>query len=257
MTTAGTRRPFLTTKGIIAAVLVLAAAAVCVWLGFWQLDRLAERQARNAAVEEALDRSPLPLPGEGVALARSDPAVADHRPAEARGTFVPEGTLLMRGRFFQGRPGVHLVTPLRLEEGSLLLVNRGWVGAPDGVSAESVPPPPPGEQRVRGILQRLPVDAEGGRPLRAAADGAEYLTLRRLDLTAVRAELGEEVLPVYLQEIRAAPPDARPQPVPLQELDEGPHLMYAVQWFGFAAVFVVGLAVFVFLRWRRREQPRS
>ena len=254
MTAAGTRRPFLTPKGVVAAALVLAAAAVCIQLGFWQLDRLAERQERNATVEEALDRSPLPFPGEGVTLARSDPAVADNRPAEVRGTFIPEGTLLLRGRFYQGRPGVHLVTPLRLEEGDLLLVNRGWVGAPDGVSAEAVPPPPPGEQRIRGILQRLPVDAEGGQPLRRVTDGVEYLTLRRPDLTAVRAELGEEVLPVYLQELRDAPPDARPQPVPLAELDEGPHLMYAVQWFGFAAVFVIGLAVFVFLRWRRREQ---
>jgi len=257
VTGADTRRTFLTPKGIIAAILVLAAAAVCVWLGFWQLERLAERQARNAAIEAALDAPPLTLPGEGVALARSDPAAADNRPAEARGTYLPEGTLLLRGRFFQGRPGVHLVTPLRLDDGGLLLVNRGWVAAPDGVSAEHVPLPPAGEQHVRGILQRLPVDAEGGRPLRRVADGLDHLTLRRLDLTAARAEAGEDVLPVYLQELRAAPPEARPQPVSLPELDEGPHLMYAVQWFGFAAVFVVGLAVFVFLKWRRREQTEA
>lgn len=238
----------LTLRDAVGAAFILAACATCVRLGFWQLDRLEQRRARNAVVLAGMRQAPRPVDRALIAEMRRDPARLAYRRVVARGRYLSAAELVLRGRVEGGRPGVHLATPLLLEgSGSVLLVNRGWVPAADAVAPRERPAPAAGSVVVEGILQEVPITQDrGGRSVSARGDTA----YRRLDRDEAKARLGARVLPMYLQLLGDTGRTARSLPVavPPPPLDEGPHLGYAIQWFSFAVIGVVGL--FVLLRWR-------
>lgn len=236
----------LTLRDALGAAFILAACAMCVRLGFWQLGRLEQRQARNAVVLAGMRQAPRPVDAALVAEMRRDPARLAYRRVVARGRYLPAAELVLRGRVEGGRPGVHLATPLLLEgDSGVLLVNRGWVPAADAVTPAERPAPPAGTVAVEGILQEVPTTQDrGGRSVSARGDTA----YRRLDRGETAARLGRRVLPMYLQLLPDTGRASRSLPVavPAPPLDEGPHLGYAIQWFSFALIGVVGL--FVLLR---------
>lgn len=110
-------------------VVAIVLAAVFVRLGIWQLDRLGERRARNARVAARLALPPLDVADPGLLGLPADSM--RHRRIVARGVYDFGREQVWRGRSFEGTPGVALVTPLRLADGSAVLVDRGWVPSPD------------------------------------------------------------------------------------------------------------------------------
>lgn len=216
--------------------LLLLAAAGFARLGVWQLGRLRERRAANLVTAAARSAPPVTLTP---ALPGID-TLGAHR-VVSRGRYDHGREIIVRGAVVQGVPGVRLVTPLLLDPaGPAVLVDRGFLPAPDAVTVDTRGSEEPGDIEVRGLA--LPVPAGVGEPLQRGG----RLTWRRLDLDALRARLPYRVLPIY---IKQAPDSALPrfprrlEPPPI---DEGPHLMYALQWFLFAglagafAVLVVG-----------------
>ena len=238
------------TRGVLAAAFVLAMCAVCVRLGFWQLDRLEQRRARNHALEAAARMSVLDYdPATAEAIER-EPGRFINRRLRAAGSYDPSGEIVLRGRADEGRPGVHLVTPLVVPGvPRALLVNRGWVPSPDAATVDARPYAEPGTLTVEGILQEIPRGTRnGGEPARSGA----ATTYRRLDLDVLRRVERRPIARLYLQQL-PGPDSARaghPVRVSLPPPGNGPHLSYAFQWFSFAAIGVVGLLV-VFLRRRQ------
>jgi surfeit locus 1 family protein len=176
-----------------------------------------------------------------------------YRSVTASGTFDTGHELLLFGRTLDGRPGHHVLTPLLLDDGRALVVDRGWV--PYELDTPPVGPaaPPEGEVEVRGYL--LPPvedpDAAGER----SPDG-RLLTVTALDLDTISGSIPAPVLPLAVQLQRVQPPSGRdlPRVVPPPEPSEGPHLSYAIQWFTFATIAVVGYLVLV--RREARERRR-
>lgn len=231
----------VTVRGALAAIFILAMCAMCVRLGFWQLDRLEERRARNAAVRANTAQPPLSL---GSAALAGEPRSYEWRRAEAAGRYHHAGDMVLRGRSRQGRPGVHLVSPLVLADGRVVMVNRGWVPSPDGSSADARALRTTGAVRVSGVLLPITTQPDGGLP--AAGRAGADTTWRRVDLAAARERSPGPVIPLYLQQLPSGDgEESPPVPEPLPELSEGNHLSYAVQWFSFAAIGVAGLAVMV------------
>lgn len=222
-------------------VFSLLVAGVCIALGFWQLGRLAERRAGNAVAIAGRERPVLDL-GQPGGEARAQ------RRAVARGVFDHSNEIILRGHLLTGAPGVHVVTPLRLAgSDSAVLVNRGFVPGGDGATPDEPVPEEPGEVVVEGIAIPVPVTADGGRP----AERAGRTSWRRLDLAAARNRLPYPILDVYLL---ASPDSSRrgwPRRVTPPLLDEGPHLSYALQWFGIAAA-VLTFGIFFILGVGRR-----
>ena len=226
--------------GLIAGLVVVAL--VCVALGLWQLGRLAERRAANAVA----------------AAARSAPAVAlrdhwadsnlVHRRVRVRGRFDHAQDLVLRARSYAGVPGVELVTPL-LSQGdtTAVLVNRGFVPAPDAVTIEPDSFVEPGIRTVEGIA--LPLDSAGGAPL----SRGRQTTFARLDRQTIQERLPYSIRLVYIrqQPDSAAPPFPRRLGPPA--LDDGPHLSYAIQWFAFAAI-ALGFGVAMLRNQRESEE---
>ena len=222
--------------GIVAIASVVAVT--CIGLGFWQLQRLADRRARNAAIER--ERSSEPVPITSGAGAEAEPYTS----VRASGVFDPDREVLVYGRSLDGEPGHLVVTPLVFDDGTAALVIRGWVPFDHQSAPVTDAAPPAGELAIRGFL--VPDDGDGS--MVPDTNGV----IRRLDIQGIRSTLPYAVLalPIQLTDQAEPQPSELPVPLPPEELSEGPHLSYAIQWFTFATIAVVG-AVILFRRERR------
>jgi surfeit locus 1 family protein len=230
----------------IAIVGLMLIAALCVRLGFWQVERLGDRRAMNRAALAARAKPALDL---RASAARTAEELSD-RWVAARGVYDREHEIVLRGEAFQGTPGVLLVTPLVLVgSDTAVLVLRGFVPAPDAVRADTDSLEEPGTVRVRGLA--TPIGSGAGQPL----EHAGRTTWARLDLDALRARLPYPLLPVVVRQTPDSSLPRSPRRLPAPELDDGSHLNYAIQWFLFAGM-AVAFAVLVVGRTRSaREGP--
>ena len=219
----------------------LLAALVCTLLVLLQLSRLRERRAHNQQVLAARTLPAVNLSDASAVAAVPAGGWADRR-VSASGSYDFGTQFVIRRQALNGTPGVRVVTPLRPDSGdSAVLVIRGFVASPDAGTVALDSLMEPGTQRVEGIAVPLTTSPSGGESL----EHDHQLTWARLDLTDVRARL---VYPVRALAILQVPDSSLPlsptrlEPVPL---DDGPHFSYAVQWFGFATVALVGGVVMV------------
>jgi len=224
------------------AVIAVVVAAVCVRLGMWQLDRLAERRAANA---EAL--AARAAPEVMLAPGALGPELAGRRVIVA-GEFDRSGEVVIRGQAWDGGPGVRVVTPLRIAgSDTVVMVDRGFVKSPDAVHADLTGLDEPGRRTVRGLAFPLGRREDGGQPL----ERDRAATWRGLDRDALRARLPFPVAAVWVLETPDSTLPPWPRRMAAPALDDGPHLSYAIQWFAFALIGLVGAAVVAF---RARRQ---
>jgi surfeit locus 1 family protein len=216
----------------VGAVVAVLAAIVFVNLGLWQLRRLDERRERNAVVEERIDTAAVDLAALETTL---PPETLEYRRASAAGTYATNEEVLLRNRSRRGASGFHVLTPLVLDDGRAVIVDRGWV--PLDVEG----PPVPGAEPPAGRVTVLGYIALGGED---SGDGVA-LRLSAVDLARLDAQTTGALLPVYLELIDDGADGSLPLSLEPPELSEGPHLGYAVQWFVFAAIAVVGFIVLV------------
>lgn len=227
-------------RGWLLIVVVAVLAAVAVRLGVWQLDRLGTRRDGNARLLDARAQPPIDL---------DTSAPAPGRRAIARGRFEPSGQLLLRSRVHRAAPGLHVVSPFRVEAtGTVLWVLRGFVPAADGVRADSIPGPDPRVVTIHGELHPLPTTDNAGQPVASNGD----TTWRRFDEGVARHRRPEAVpLLLYLED--SATGVGRLAPVEPPTLDNGPHLSYALQWFAIA-IAIMGFGVYALRKPSGRER---
>lgn len=217
---------------ILSHLFALSCVVAFVALGLWQLDRHDERAERNATIEARAELSAVPV-ADALAEAGGDDDALRFRTVSASGTYG-ERDLLVDNRSKDGLPGAWILTPLRLDDGSTLVVNRGFQFN-DGGRVEPEPAPD-GPVAIEGTATPWEGDDCGVRT-DDAGDPVGMACLRR---SAAEEAFGGEVLPVVVQRQTSDPPAADAlAPVPLPELDAGPHRSYAVQWFIFAALTAV------------------
>lgn len=234
-------RFLLRPRWLLSHVLVALLVVLMVNLGFWQLRRLDEKRDRNDLIEARLDEPQVPV-GDLVGPGDGDTAVeaARYRRVSATGTYDAGATVEVRNRSQDGVPGAWLVTPLVLEGGERVGVIRGFVGfEPDGSYEQAAAPA--GRVTVTGLA--MDPDRLGGtagrdlEPLLAEDDALPAMVLAGSSEPPEPDGPAAAGVEEAVAEIEAA---AAITPVPRPELDEGPHLSYAVQWFIFSAIGVVG-----------------
>lgn len=234
-------RYLLTGKRLIATLLVIIGVLALCWLGMWQLDRHAQRAALNARIIAGLAQSPVPL--EAV----DDLQTLDYRPVIARGVFDPAHEVLLRNRSLNGITGYHVITPLRLSgRNEAVLVDRGWIPLTEASpEARRVFAPSPVETQVIGIARQSETYVGGPKDPPLTPDRPRLDAWFRVDVARIQEQTPYPLLPVFI-EVQPVPdePLTLPQPVPPPEPDPGPHLGYAIQWFAFAGILVVGYVVF-------------
>ena len=231
------------------AILLLAAVAGALAtgrLGVWQLDRAAQKIAIHDAM---LRQRALPPLGE-VDLAR-DAATASaqqHRSTTLQGRWIAASTVYLDNRPMDGRAGFYALTPLRLADGSVVLVQRGWL--PRDVADRTriaAPPAPAGEVVVQGRL------AAGPSRLYDFAGAASGPIRQNLELDAFARETGLPLRPfIVVQEGAANDGLQRHWPQPAADVHK--HYGYAFQWFAIATAIAVLYVWFRIVRPRQRRR---
>ncbi len=245
-------------RWIVLSVLVLLVTVTCALLGFWQLGRLEERRASNVVLGSRLARDPVPLeevrmilqPVEGVEV---DPSDYEFTRVTARGMLIDEGRVRVRSQVWDGRAGTHTILPLDLGDGTAVLINLGWfpLGADPGLAADLFPPT--GQVELSGLLRSSQQRPAFGRQ----EPEGELDLVARVDIERIQQQVSLPLLPFWIQLVEPDDPERLPVPAEVPAVEEGPHLSYAVQWFSFAGIAVVGYLALMRreLRPTRRSKP--
>lgn len=251
-------RFLLTRQWVILTIVAIALIPTMIRLGFWQMHRYEERSARNQLVTDALNSKPVPVerltsPGHTVTKEQR------YRNVTATGRFAPEREVVVRRRVNDsGEVGFHVLTPFVLDDGKVVLVNRGWIpaDAPTQTAFPKVPPPPAGELTVTGRLMPDETTAASGiKDVKGLPD--RQIMLINSEQQARR--LGARVLGGYVALSAPQPKGGSPELIggkPGME-DSALNYAYAIQWWLFSACVPVGWVILARREARERQHKAA
>lgn len=224
---------------LTTTVAALAAIAVLIGLGSWQVQRLLWKEDLLARMAAQLSAPPEALPAR---IERPDDW--DFRPVRVQGRYRHGASLFLAGRVRDGVLGHEVVTPLIRDDGGILLVNRGWVS---DAWRDSAPVTATGAPVTVAGVARMPRPPGAFVPDNNATANSWF----SMDLTAMAAAAGAgPVQPVYLL-AGSERPAAAEGPLPHRVTADLPnnHLGYALTWYGLAATLAV--IFMIYMRGRR------
>lgn len=232
-------------RRVLAGLLVAGAVFTFVRLGLWQLSRASEKRLANSARVALLAEPPVEL-----ADALGGAAIVPGRRVHVNGTWDRARHVLLSGRTNMGAAGVAVVTPLVLRSGERVLVERGWIEAADARTAHPEAWPD-SVAEVLGVAQAFVTTehAVEWAPLAATHPGVELWSARRLDAKEIARHVPAPVAPWVVIAL-STPGIAQPHGLvtlaePLGESGERVHLSYAIQWFTFALIALIGAIAIV------------
>lgn len=232
-------RFLLSRRWLAFAVVVALLAYLAYLLGVWQFHRLDDRRAENRVVATNLSADPVPVT-DALSTTESPGEDQEWQRVTATGTWDDTATVVVKYQTRDGEPGVDVVTPLVLQDGEAVLVNRGWLEADNsGSTTPEVPAAGAGEVSVTGYVR---ADATGDAA--RVSDGET----RAVSSTEVATTLPYPVLRGWLELQEQDPAPSTPlAAVELpDDTSEGPHFFYGLQWWFFGALAVFGFAYLAF-----------
>ncbi|WP_344337517.1 SURF1 family protein, partial [Kitasatospora putterlickiae] len=131
-------RFLLTPRWLSGTALAVAAVAVCVWLGSWQLGRFEDKVSSHKEISQAASDAGTPRPLDELLAADRPQVTTDTvgRAVTVTGTFDQQHQLLVPNRVLDGKQGYYVLTPLRTADGRTAAVVRGWAaGDPPAATA--------------------------------------------------------------------------------------------------------------------------
>ncbi len=228
------------------ALVVVVLGVGCYFLGRWQFHRLDDREVANAHIRQNLSARAAPV-ADVMSTDRPVRAADEWRRVTLHGTYVADESVVIRYQTRDGASGVDIVTPLRTEDGSSVLVDRGWMRT-GNVGSDQVdsPAPPAGDVTVVGFVR---ADATGD-ATEVTDSSARSISSRAIegstDLTLYRGFVDAE---------RETPAPSKPLvKTELPDLGNGPHFFYGLQWWFFGLLAVGG---FFYLVWDERRKARA
>ncbi len=227
----------MSTRTILFGIFAVIGAGVCARLGFWQLDRLAQRRAVNALVLGRTGSASVPID----ALQGQDTSAIHWRHVTVRGVVDYDAELVHATRSQAGAPGVHLLTPVRSLGGAwgdtALLVLRGYLYAADGRTIDWKQAREGDTLSFDALVTEFPPVAKGNVVMPSSARA-----VRVLDRDTIAAMMHRPLAPFVLLALgdTVVRDVKKPARIPPPSLGEGPHQSYAYQWFAFGAVALIG-----------------
>jgi cytochrome oxidase assembly protein ShyY1 len=229
-------------RWLTALAMAALFATACVFLGRWQWHRHEDKAARAQRIERHYSATPVPLsaamPGPGASLPRAQ----EWTTVTATGRYAADQVMLVRNRPNNGVFGYEVLVPLRLADGTALLVDRGWI--PNGHSAAEpsrTPATPAGEITVTGWLR------PGEQSLGRAMSNGQLASINLAEASQAMAGSNTALYGAYLIRLSEAGAQSQrvesPQALERPDTGQGPHLAYALQWWlaapvGFVLVLV-------------------
>ena len=233
--------------------LAILAAALFVRLGIWQLSRLGERRARNRLIVARLQAAPV-----DVSALPKDTAQAHYRRVRVSGERDYDHELVYAARTHQGAPGVDLLTPVRIAgSDTAVLVNRGWVYSPDGATVDRNRLRDPDTATFEGYVEEFPPGPGG-------SFSKDPRTIARLSHDIAAKALPYPIAPFYVVLADGgfvvtdpASKTRQPTRIGAPDLNEGSHQSYALQWFSFALIALIGAGVVIKQSRSSETRPNS
>ena len=240
----------LSRRWAIFALVVVVLAWLALQLGQWQFGRLDQRKTENRITATNLAAAPVPV--EDV-MSPTEPTGADAewQRVTARGTWDDEHTIVLKYQTRDSQPGVDVVTPLVTEDGTAVLVDRGWLSTENsGATRPDLPPTTEGEVTVMGYVRR---DATGG------ATRVSELSTRAISSVAAAEVVPHPLYRGFLDLAEETPtPQVALEPTDLpDDTSNGPHFFYGLQWWFFGALAVFGFCYLAFDEVRRRRNEAA
>ena len=237
------------TRDWILVALLAVVGLICIRLGIWQLARRQDRIAKNEEIQVRLSKPPSDLTDDVQSVQDYE-----YRKVKIEGIYLNEHSVVLRNRSHNEQTGVHLITPLQIEgDEAAILIDRGWISNEVYVSQGIDPFKVDGLVVIQGVI-RLSQDEPSLSFLAdpTSAPGApQRIEWRVLNIERIQSQIPTTLYPFFI-ELSEHENISQEMPIPDPEIDlsQGPHLSYAIQWFGFSVIALVGGAL-----WVRRHQP--
>jgi surfeit locus 1 family protein len=234
-------------KWILFTIFIVGMMALFVYLGFWQLDRHAQKRSYNTLLAERWRQEPFDLNQERLP---DDLSALEYRRITADGYFDYANQLVLKSQVYRDAPGIVLVTPFVFDDGDAVLVARGWAPGNYAMPATWPELEEPAGAPMIGLIRPSQAPPNGDASTPPATPQTEWY---RIDIPAIQAQMPYRLASAWIQQL---PETGRPlDRLPVREeplaLDEGNHMSYAVQWFSFA--IIAGFGYIMFVRFRERQ----
>lgn len=195
-------------------------------LSDWQFDRYNQRIQNNEITTTALISEPINLTD----LSQVS-ELKDWQKVSIKGEFMNSDAKLLRRQYLESSLGFWVITPLKLDNDQVILVNRGWIPiAESSTSQQEIPSSPQGDVTIIGYVQTL----------KDTRREPEDLPLNQINYLNSTNFSSQPLSTNYLQLASMTPMDNQVAIIPLPELSNGPHFSYAIQWILFALMLPIG-----------------
>jgi len=225
---------------VLPTLATIVSIAVFVAAGEWQRGRMGEKQRQSDQFDWAYQATPVPLPAES-----DDWSLWRYRAIVAEGVFDGARQILLDNKVDRGRIGFHVITPLRLNDGRAVLVDRGFVASTGSRTVLPSVPPPDGIVTVYGRVNIPPA-----RYLELARTPQVGAVWQNLDPARYSMATGITVLPIVVEQaVDRGSGDPLTRNAIRPDFGIARHRVYMVQWYVFA-VMAAGLWLYFNRPWR-------
>ena len=208
----------------------LPVLLVLLWLGTWQLQRLEWKNQLIEDFESRATSAPIDLPVGAVG------PEMEFRRLELTGSFDHTREVFMTGRTYEGNAGFHIITPFTLNDGRIILVNRGWVSESYREQEKREFTLVEGEVTVPAIL-RFPGKKGYFVPENEPENGFWFTVVPSQIVAHLglgeRAETG-----IYAATVRTSDTIELPIAARTETNLRNSHLGYAITWYGIACALI-------------------
>ena len=218
-------------KLLLLSLVAAFFASLGAYLGFWQLDRAAQKETLQSAIQQQASKPPL---AQHIFLNLNDTTEVLHQRVLLSGTWVPQSTVYLDNRQMDGKVGFFVLTPMRLEgSDKVVMVQRGWVPR-NFEQRETVPAveTPFDLVQIEGRIALAPSK------LYEPGQSEKGLIRQNLDLQAFRSETGLPILNFTVRQT-GLPSEGLRRDWPAVNFGIDKHYGYAFQWFGLSALVIV------------------
>lgn len=251
---------FLLRPGWLALTVVVFTFAICCYtlLAPWQFRRDNEQVTQNNALTTSFTAKPAPAAQLLPPGTKPDKNTEWHL-VSITGTYLPSAEVVARLRTVQGQGAYEVLTPLRATDGTVYLIDRGYVGLSSDSGVLPYAAAPGGQVTV---VARVRSDETDPKNRAAFADASTNGKLQSytVDSRVVAKSSGLTIRPGYFQLDQNQPGVLSPLPLP--QLESGPYFSYALQWLAFGTMALLGWLYFTIRELRpggalTTERPKS
>jgi len=233
-----------------STLIVIVGIGLTIRLGIWQLDRHSQRQETVSHIQAV---QAMPVLDLNQSLLPPDLTSMEYRQVTVSGEFDFEHQVALRNQVVSGLwgndPGFALITPLIMANGRAVLVQRGWVPLEFNTPLAWRQFDEPGKVSLEGIIRLSLEKGETGKALldptlspgETSLDFWNYVNIARL-----QKQTPYQILNVYIQQSPGADSQSLPYlAIDQPDLDPGDHISFALQWFFYTGVLLIGYPVWV------------